>query len=1101
VCVDARAAPRRTSESAKNGFTTTTIIARTHTRVCTASMVNAVGERFAAVAAKHPDAMAVIGSHRTLSFAELLCASSKLASRLENEYHMEQQSLIALHLERSCLMVKSIMGVVLAQGCYVPVDTTLPEQRKLAILGDSHPVAIICTKASAALLPGAYHQPRQVCIIGMELPVPLSNLRSAALITPSSQDALNQDATDSTSSNGSSSGTESTGRPVKTRRADVPSPLLYVFYTSGSTGRPKGVMVEHAALCHRIDWLQSHHPLTPSEDRVLQKTSYGFGISEWEIFWPLLTGATMVLARAEGQKDPAYLYERVLTTHTTTAFFVPSALDAFLDEADQPLPALRYIFCCGEPLQPALCQRVHAPASGIDVLMCNLYGPTEADMTAWYVPQRNSEELAQLKTVPIGRPIDGCNLLLVEAETEDALKLVAPGALGEICFDSVGTMRGYLHQQALTAAVVFASPSGAGRRVFRTGDLGRYRDDGTLEFHGRKDRQVKVRGIRIELGEVEAALVACNHVKEARVMVDGDGASKRLVAYVAPDTLPIALIEAQVRERLPAAYVPSCFMTLAALPRNVNGKVDTGALPPPSSMLSSADTVVQPRTKTEIRIAEIWATVLRTQVDKLSLTRDFDASGGNSLLAGKVTGLLRKAYPNARIEGTAVYVNASIEKLAMHVEERVAEAQAGGVKGSTPPPSATSGYKGYDNCGCVALLWQTAVVLFMNLPDLITNLLEIYLYRLLTFALLASSHTFGAVVLFLLKLAVAIGVSYALHFLEVALSIIVNFIAFPFGIREGRYPLWGWTHMRWWAAEKVQTAFGGFAAYGGTPLAPFIMRRFGCKVGVEAMIHGTVDMGGAAASLITIGDHVTIQYGASINPVAVENGELIVRRVDIGDHSEIGCRAVITPGSTLPSFTRLQSNCSSESGAFRGCITPREPVPPISTLQKCLRLFVGLPINDIVAALLTVMSFALLDLALVPLYNAGGITMPSGTSILGHLLGIREVGPVVVTPQYVGTLLLGVMLVAFIFAFSHSEGLFLFVVALKFCVLGCALRPSRCMDIQHFAIPWSPSPLTRPFSLLCVQTRKRVMPPIPSPRSSGCGYSSASCRVTILRTP
>ena len=768
-------------------------------------------------------------------------------------------------------------------------------------------------------------------------------------------------------------------------------------------------------------------------------------------------------------------------------------LDALLDElADKPpsgierrlekggtevieppsgLPSVRHVFSCGEPLLPSLCQRFHGansgfgiqsgvqsscPESGVGhddgcdssvVTLCNLYGPTEADMTAWIVPPRGSSQLAQLVSVPIGRPIDDCEVLLVDPSVEGELQPVKPGEVGEICFDSVGTTRGYLNLPELTSKVVLPSSKGVGRRVFRTGDLGKWSpgDNTLLEFSGRKDRQIKLRGIRIELGGIESALISCDGVKEAYVKLDGDGATARLVAYFSPDSVTVAAVETHLRAHVPLAQVPSVFVRLPNLPRNINGKVDKGALPPPSGSRHALDlsegiaSVLLPRTKLEIEVEEIWASVLKAKAGSLDIKTDFEAIGGNSLLAGKATGLLRRAFPRKRIEGTAMYRHSTIEKLALYLEGQHAadgkEKVGFGVPLQLPGPTTTASteYRGYDASGAIALAWQTLVLVLMHIPILLDEVLELFLYR---FGFRMMRLVFGVRRSALDPPYLALLIHPVSVFIILSFCLLVKFIAFPFGIKEGRYKLWGWTHMRYWAVSKV---FGLLAKnngdiFAGTPLAPLILRLCGCSVGAGVNIRGKVHVLGPASDLITIGEHAILHHESTVSPDAIERGELIISRVSVGDHAELGLRANLAPGSSLGHHMRLQGNCSCDARAFPGGITPREPSKPISCVQNILRLGIGLPFVISIQGILLIGSVALVDVALVPLYAAGGVVAPA-ESIFGELRVHRR-RTMVLTPIVVSMLVAAAFIYSYVFTFASSEGLYLFVVLLKALILG-----------------------------------------------------------------
>ncbi|MEU9388291.1 amino acid adenylation domain-containing protein, partial [Streptomyces sp. NPDC048279] len=357
------------------------------------------------------------------------------------------------------------------------------------------------------------------------------------------------------------------GTPADPAHASLPTAYdprrpAYVIYTSGSTGRPKGVAVTHSGIVNRLLWMQDTYRLG-ADDRVLQKTPAGFDVSVWEFFWPLITGATLVLARPEDHQDPVHLAGLIERQRITTAHFVPSMLRAYLDEpAAAGRTALRQVMCSGEALPAPLAARFHQVLPG--TRLHNLYGPTEAsvDVTAHEVP-------ADPAAVPIGRPVWNTRTYVLDG----ALNPVPPGVSGELYLAGVQLARGYLGRPGLTAERFVADPFGEpGERMYRTGDLARWSGSGELEYLGRVDDQVKLRGFRIEPGEIEAVLAAHPGVAHATVVLRDE----RLVAYVVPagsGTDPAGL-RAHTARSLPDHMVPAAVVTLDALPLTPNGKLD-----------------------------------------------------------------------------------------------------------------------------------------------------------------------------------------------------------------------------------------------------------------------------------------------------------------------------------------------------------------------------------------------------------------------------------------------------------------------------------------------------------------------------------------------
>jgi amino acid adenylation domain-containing protein len=360
----------------------------------------------------------------------------------------------------------------------------------------------------------------------------------------------------------------------------TPSHLAYVIYTSGSTGMPKGVMTEHGAVVNRLWWAQHEYEID-SDDRVLQKTPFTFDVSVWEFFLTLQAGARLVLATPEGHRDPDYLAATIEREAITVIHFVPSMLAAFLPYAlAARCRSLRHVLCSGEALPAALQAGFFSRLP--DIALHNLYGPTEAaiDVTSWRCRPAYGGH-----AVPIGRPIANLKVYLLD----DALQPVPPGADGQLHIGGVGVARGYLNRAELTAQRFIADPfdPAPGARLYATGDLARHDRDGNILYGGRIDDQVKLRGLRIELGEINAALLACANVRAAVVTMRHDPSlGDYLVAYTVPHVLPApapAQLRAALLASLPDYMVPAAWVTLESLPVSANGKLDRQALPAPQA--------------------------------------------------------------------------------------------------------------------------------------------------------------------------------------------------------------------------------------------------------------------------------------------------------------------------------------------------------------------------------------------------------------------------------------------------------------------------------------------------------------------------------------
>ncbi|MEV5988020.1 amino acid adenylation domain-containing protein [Streptomyces sp. NPDC052051] len=551
-----------------------------------------IHQMFEAQADATPHAEALRFEGERLTYAELDRRANQLAHRLRRS-GVGRDVLVGICMERSTELVVSLLATLKAGGAYLPLDPGYPRSRLEFMLADAR-VPVLLTQRR--LVPG------------------LPDHEAVVLCVDEAAEEL---------------GRESGERPrVRVDGED----LAYVIYTSGSTGRPKGVMNVHAGIRNRLLWMQDAYRLDAS-DSVLQKTPYSFDVSVWEFFWPLTTGACLVVARPEGHKDGRYLVETIRREGITTLHFVPAMLQVFLrEDGAKECRGLRRVFCSGEALPRELQERffAHLPAE-----LHNLYGPTEAavDVTAWAC-RRDGDT----RPVPIGHAIANTQMYVLDP----ALRPVPRGVVGELCIGGRNLARGYLDRPELTAERFVPHPfdPDPGARVYRTGDLARFRDDGAIEYLGRLDHQVKLRGLRIELGEIEQVLAAHPAVREAVVTARGQGGDTRLVAYLTADEPPTAgELSTYLKERLPDYMVPAAFVTLPAFPLSPNGKVDRAALPAPE--LSRPELAVPyeaPRDRVERTVAEAWTRLLG--LDQVGVNDNFFELGGHSLLMAELRGTL-----------------------------------------------------------------------------------------------------------------------------------------------------------------------------------------------------------------------------------------------------------------------------------------------------------------------------------------------------------------------------------------------------------------------------------------------------------------------------
>ncbi|MDQ9405875.1 amino acid adenylation domain-containing protein [Serratia marcescens] len=549
-----------------------------------------------------PDATALVSGTESLSYAQLNARANRLAHALIAR-GVGPDSRVAVCAERGLNMVTALFGILKAGGAYVPLDPAYPGERLQYILQDADPVLLLADAAGRAAL-GEPVTPQ------LALEAALPETLSAENPAPRAQ----------------------------------ASHLAYVIYTSGSTGKPKGAMNEHRGVVNRLVWMQEAYGLTAA-DTVLQKTPFGFDVSVWEFFWPLMVGARLVMAKPEGHKDPDYLSRAIEQYGVTTLHFVPSMLQSFLadGQAATRCGQVVRVMCSGEALPAALVAEFYRRLPQAE--LHNLYGPTEAavDVTAWHCSRE-----ADRVSVPIGRPIANTRIYLLDERGQP----VPLGAVGELYIGGVQVARGYLNRPELTAERFLADPFAPGGRMYRTGDVARYLANGDIEYLGRNDQQVKIRGFRIECGEIEAALATHPAVREAVVDARAVGDDKRLVAWVVPaadvaeETLAGALRQ-HVSAALPDYMVPSAWVVVAALPLSPNGKLDRRALPEPQGAQSQA-AYEAPQGEHETLLAAIWRELLN--VERVGRHDNFFELGGHSLLAVKLMAQLRRAGWGANVQ-------------------------------------------------------------------------------------------------------------------------------------------------------------------------------------------------------------------------------------------------------------------------------------------------------------------------------------------------------------------------------------------------------------------------------------------------------------------
>ena len=531
------------------------------------------------------DATALVWQDGSLTFAQLHTQANRLAHYLRDK-GVGPDVCVAIAAERSPQLLIGLLAIIKAGGAYVPLDPDYPAERLAYMLKDSGVQLLLTQTALLPQLPSA----EGVCVIAM--------------------DSLHLDSWP-------------TQAPGLHLHGDN---LAYVIYTSGSTGQPKGVGNTHGALAERLQWMQATYQLNET-DVLMQKAPISFDVSVWECFWPFIAGCRLVLAGPGEHRDPHRIAQLVQEHGVTTLHFVPPLLQLFIDE---PLVAectsLRRLFSGGEALPAELRNRVLARLPAVQ--LHNRYGPTETaiNVTHWQCAVSDGERS------PIGRPLGNviCRVL------DEQLNPLPAGVPGELCIGGIGLARGYLGRAGLTAERFVADPLGAaGTRLYRTGDRARWNADGVLEYLGRLDQQVKLRGFRVEPEEIEARLLAQVGIAQAVVLVR----DAQLIGYYTADTeLDEQRVKTALAAELPEYMVPALLMRLDAMPLSPSGKLDRRALPEP---LWQTREHVEPHTPLQLQIAAIWREVLG--LPRIGLRDDFFALGGHSLLATQIISRTRQA--------------------------------------------------------------------------------------------------------------------------------------------------------------------------------------------------------------------------------------------------------------------------------------------------------------------------------------------------------------------------------------------------------------------------------------------------------------------------
>lgn len=573
-------------------------------------------EIFEEQAKKTPDSIAVIYNEKSLTYSELNKKANKLAYKLR-EIGVKPNDRIAIATNRSLEMMVGIYGIIKSGAAYVPIDPNYPSQRIKYIFEDCEPKAFL------------YYGEKIV----VDETVPLLNIEEFM---------------------------DDEGIVENPVRVNTPHDLLYLIFTSGTTGRPKGVMCHHTGCINRIMWMNSRYPLYEN-DRILQKTTFTFDVSVWEIFWWCFVGATVVMLDNGDEKNPLSICDVISKNKISAIHFVPSMLKAFLlsienkMQSAELLHSLKYVFASGEALKSSHVNefKKYINGAGNKAKLVNLYGPTEASIDVTYYDCDGSESM-----IPIGRPIANTKLYVMNNNT-----LCGIGVPGELCITGVGVANGYINCSELTNAKFVKNPYGIGK-MYYTGDLARWMPDGNIEYIGRIDEQVKIRGFRIELSEIDNVIREIQYVKDCAVVVKEDWSGEnQICAYIISDEQIVPkTIKEELKRTMPDYMIPAFIMQIEAIPVTTNGKLNKRLLP--EIQIVHSEECVSPRDEVESNIVKIYKKILN--IEKVSVTDNFFDIGGNSLKLVSVFNELDAIYPQ-KVKISDIFSHPTVESLAYYI--------------------------------------------------------------------------------------------------------------------------------------------------------------------------------------------------------------------------------------------------------------------------------------------------------------------------------------------------------------------------------------------------------------------------------------------------
>ncbi len=571
-----------------------------------------------------PDSLALISQSEEVTYRQLNCKVNQLTHYLQ-KHGVTKETLVALCLKRSVDMVVGILAILKAGGAYIPLDPNYPVERLNFMLSDSQ---------------------ASILITQQEILKKLSLSSAKTVCLDIQKDEIAQ---------------ESIENPLNISKADD---LAYIIYTSGSTGIPKGVIGTHRGTVNGLHWLWKTYPFTP-EEVCCQKTAISFVDSVWEIFAPLLQGIPTVIISNATILDPQLFIEALAHHKVTRIILVPSLLRLLIDNyhhLTNKLSQLKLWITSGEALSINLAKTFRELMPFAKLI--NLYGSSEVSANATYYDTSLLQD--QANSVPIGRPIDNTQVYVLNRN----LQPTPVGVVGELYIAGDGLARGYLNRLELTQERFIDNLFVSQKKLYKTGDLGRYLNDGNIEYWGRHDEQVKIRGFRVELGEIATVITQHPDIKESVVIASNDAQENQcLIAYVVTDNQNIATqLLSYLQQRLPNYMLPSAFVVLDALPLTPNGKVDKRSLSTNQVIRqNNTKSLIAPRNFTELSLVKLWENLLKTNL--IGVTDNFFDLGGHSFLAVRLMAQIQDKFGH-NLSLSTLFENPTIEKLAPIISQR-----------------------------------------------------------------------------------------------------------------------------------------------------------------------------------------------------------------------------------------------------------------------------------------------------------------------------------------------------------------------------------------------------------------------------------------------